>query len=132
MAKKDAEEFLNSLKGGAEFQEDVANRKLKANSTGFFKRSGAIPGIGLEREIQDAAFLLSPSRPFPDSVIKGRQGYYVIRFKARQEADLKEFEDQKSRITSSLLRQKRQTAIGELLDRLREKSEITVEEGFLD
>lgn len=132
LAKKDAEEFLGSLKDGAEFQEAVANRKLKTKSTGFFKRSGAIPGIGLEREIQDAAFLLSTSRPFPDGVIKGRQGYYVIRFKARQAADPKEFEDQKSLITSSLLHQKRQTAIGGLLARLREKSEITVEEGFLD
>ncbi len=132
LAKQDAEEFLSSLKGGAEFQKAAANQKLKTKSTGFFKRSGAIPEIGLEQEIQDAAFLLSPSNPFPDGVIKGRQGYYVIRFKARQEADPKEFEDQKSRITSSLLRQKRQTAIGGLLARLREKSEITVEEGFLD
>ncbi len=132
LAKKDAEEFLSSLKDGAEFQKAAANRSLKTKSTGFFKRSGAIPEIGLEREIQDAAFLLSSSRPFPDGVIKGRQGYYVIWFKARQEADPKEFEDQKARITSSLLSQKRQGAIGGLLARLREKSEITVEEGFLD
>jgi peptidyl-prolyl cis-trans isomerase D len=132
LAKQDAEGFLSSLKGGAEFQKAAANKKLKSKSTGLFKRSGAIPEIGLEQEIQRAAFLLSASNPFPDGVIKGRQGYYVIRFKARQEADPKEFEDQKSRITSSLLRQKRQRAIGGLLAQLREKSEITVEEGFLD
>ena len=86
----------------------------------------------MEREIQDAAFLLSPSKPLPDAVIKGRQGYYVIRFKARQEADPKEFEIKKSEITSYLFRRKRQGAIKELLALLREKAEITVEDGFLD
>jgi hypothetical protein len=64
-------------------------------------------------------------------VIKGKQGYHVLRFKARQEADPKEFEDKKSGITSSLLLQKRQGAITELLARLRERSDITVEDGFL-
>ncbi len=51
---------------------------------------------------------------------------------ARQEVDEKGFEDEKSRITSSLLNQKRQAAIGGFLTHLREKSEITVEEEFLD
>ena len=132
LAKKDAEEFLNALKGGAEFQKAAASQKLKTKTTGFFKRSGAIPQIGLERDIQEAAFLLSPLKLFPDAVIKGRQGYYVLQFKARQEADPKEFEDKKREITSSLLLQKRQGAIEELLALLREKSEVTVEEGFLD
>ena len=132
LAKKDAEEFLNDLQGGAEFQKAAASRKLKAKSTTFFKRFGAIPGIDLEPDIQETAFLLSPSRPFPDAVIKGKQGYYVLRFKARQEADPKEFEDKKSEITYSLLLQKRQGAIRALLARLRKNSEITVEDGFLD
>jgi len=132
LAKKDAEEFLNALKGGAEFQKAAASQKLKTKTTGFFKRSGAIPQIGLERDIQEAAFLLSPLKLFPDAVIKGKQGYYVLQFKARQEADPKEFEDKKREITSSLLLQKRQRTIGELLALLREKSEVTVEEGFLD
>ena len=132
LAKKDAEEFWNALQGGAEFQEAAASRKLKAKSTALFKRFGAIPGIGLEPDIQKTAFSLSPSRPFPDAVIKGKQGYHVLGFKARQEADPKEFEDKKSGITSSLLLQKRQGAITELLARLRERSDITVEDGFLD
>jgi peptidyl-prolyl cis-trans isomerase D len=132
LAKKDAEAFLNALKDGAEFQEAATSQELKAKSTGFFKRSGAIPQIGLERDIQEAAFLLSPSKPMPDGVIKGKQGYYVLRFKARQEADPKEFEDKKSEITSSLLLRKRQEAGEEMLARLRQKSEIRIEEGFLD
>jgi peptidyl-prolyl cis-trans isomerase D len=132
LAKKDAEGFLNSLKGEPEFQKAAESQKLKVESTGFFKRFGAIPGIGEEPDVREAAFLLSPSRAFPDAVTKGKQGYYVLHFKAQQEADPKEFEDKKPEITSSLLFQKRQRAMNELLTRLRQDSEITVEEGFLD
>jgi peptidyl-prolyl cis-trans isomerase D len=132
LAKKDAEEFLNAVQGEPEFQEAAASRKLKAKSTGFFKRFGAIPGIGPEPDIRETAFLLSPSRAFPGAVIKGKQGYYVLHYKARQEADPKEFEDKKPEITSSLLFQKRQGAINELLARLRENGEITVDEEFFD
>lgn len=133
LAKKDAEEFLNDLKGGAGFQKAVASQKLKAKSTDFFGRFGAIPEIGSEPEIQETAFLLSPSKPFPDAVIKGRQGYYyVLRFKAGQDAGPDGFEDKKLQIKSSLLLQKRQSAVGEFLAGLRKKSEITIQEGFLD
>jgi peptidyl-prolyl cis-trans isomerase D len=132
-AREDAEELLNALKGGASFQEATAGRKLTTKMTGFFGRSGEIPEIGFERDILEAAFLLSSSKPFPDSVLRGKQGYYVIHLKGRQEADLKEFEDKKAEITSNLLRQKRQKTLKQLLDWLRSKSEIVPpEEGFLD
>jgi peptidyl-prolyl cis-trans isomerase D len=132
LAKKDAEEFLNELKGGVDFQEAAATRQLKAETTDFFKRSGTIPGVGAERDIQETAFTLSQSNPVSDTVIKGKQGYYAIHFKARQEADQKEFEAKKSEITTSLMFQKRQRAIGEFLAELRNKSEIVYQEGFLD
>ena len=132
-AKQDAEEFLKDLKGGAGFQKAVASQQLKARSTDFFGRFGAIPEIGSEPEIREAAFSLSPSKPFPDAVIKGKQGYYyVLRFKARQEAGPDRLEDKKSQIKSSLLLQKRQGAVGEFLAGLRKKSKVTIQEGFLD
>jgi peptidyl-prolyl cis-trans isomerase D len=132
LSKKDAGAFLNDLKGGTEFDKAAVSRELNVATTGFFKRSGAIPEVGVEPGFQEAAFALSQSKPFPDAVISGKQGYYVLQFKARQEADPKEFEDKKSEITTSLLFQKRQRAIEELLAALREKSEISIQEGFLD
>jgi peptidyl-prolyl cis-trans isomerase D len=132
LAKKGAEEFLSVLRAGSSLQEAASSRKLTTKTTGFFGRSGAIPEIGFERDILEAAFLLSSSKPFPDSVLKGKPGYYVIHLKGRQEADPKEFENKKSEITSNLLRQKRQKTLKELLDWLRGRSQITIEEGFLD
>jgi peptidyl-prolyl cis-trans isomerase D len=131
-AKKSAESFFDVSKEEGSFQEAAAKRDLKTNTTDFFGRSEAIPEIGFEPEILEAAFLLSASKPFPDSVLKGKKGYYVIHFKGRQQADPNEFEDKKSEIMSNLLNQKRRNALKELLDRLRAKSEISIEEGFLD
>ena len=131
-AKEDAEAFFNDLKGSADFQAVAAGRKLKPESTDFFGRSGAISGLGFEQEVQHAAFSLSESDPLPDGVIKGRQGYYVIRFKAREEPDPKGFEAKKSEITASLLLQKRQRAMETFLTELRNRSQINVQEGFLD
>jgi peptidyl-prolyl cis-trans isomerase D len=132
LAKEGAEEFLNVLKEGTSFQEAASSKKLTTKATGFFGRSGAIPDIGFERDILEAAFLLSSSKPLPDSVLQGKQGYYVIHLKGRQEANPEEFENKKSEITSNLLRQKRQRTLKELLEWLRGKSQITIEEGFLD
>ena len=132
LARKDAEEFVQAIKKGNKFETEAKNRKLDVKSTGFFKRFGSIPGIGSEREIMDAAFSLSPSKALPESVIKGRQGHYVIRLKEQQEVDPKEFEAKKSEIKSGIISQKRQKLINEWFAQLRQKSEITIVEGFLE
>lgn len=132
LAKKDAEEFLDALKKGAEFQAEAKNRKLDAKTTGLFKRFGSIPGIGFEQQILDAAFSLDRSQPLPDAVVKGRKGYYVIGLKDRQEPDLKEFESKKSETKSGIISRKRQKLMDEWFARLRQQSEISIEEGFLD
>jgi peptidyl-prolyl cis-trans isomerase D len=132
LAKEEAEEFLNDLKDGVAFETAAASRELKAETTGFFKRSGAIPEIGVEPDFQETAFALSQSKPLPDDVIKGRQGYYVLQIEARKEADLKKFEEEKSGIMTSLLFEKRQRAMAAFLDAVRKKSAISIQEGFLD
>lgn len=132
LAKKDAEQFLSALKKGAEFQKEAKSRKPKAKSTGFFKRFGSIPGIGFEQELRDAAFSLGTPNPLPEAVIKGGQGYYVIRLKGRQEPGFKEFEERKPEIKSRIMVYKRQTVMEGWLAQMRQQSDITIERGFLD
>jgi len=132
LAKKEAENFLQAIRNGNEFEAEAKRLKLDAKTTDLFKRFGSIPGIGSEREIMDVAFLLSPSKPIPEAVIKGRQGYYVIRLKDRQDADPKEFEDKKAEVKSGIISQKRQKLMEEWFAQLRRQSEITIEEGFFD
>ncbi len=132
LASKDAEAFLKAVQGSKAFQKEAAKRKLDTKSTDFFKRFGSIPGIGAEQDAMDAAFSLTPTDPLPEGVIKGRQGYFVMRLKERQAADPKDFEAKKSETKSGMMFQKRQKVMDEWLAQLRQKAEITIEEGFLE
>ncbi|MGD8758052.1 MAG: peptidylprolyl isomerase, partial [Deltaproteobacteria bacterium] len=132
LARKDADTFLDALKGGEAFQKEAKDRNLDPKDTGLFKRFGSIPGIGPEQEVMNVAFSLNPSDPLPGAVIKGRQGYYVIRLKDRQEGDPKAFEAKKSETKSSMIFQKRQKLMEEWLGQLRHEGEITIAEEFLE
>ncbi|MBW2036376.1 MAG: SurA N-terminal domain-containing protein [Deltaproteobacteria bacterium] len=132
LASNDAEDFLNCLKAGEEFEKEAGKRKLKVKTTDFFKRFGPIPGIGFEQELINAAFSLTPSKPLADTVIKGNEGYYVICLKERKAPEEKEFEANKSEIKSRLMLQKRQECMEQWLAGLRRHSDISIEKHFLE
>ena len=53
-------------------------------STGFFKRNQAVPGIGQEQGLLDAAFQLSETNKWPKEAIETGQGFFVIEFRAQK------------------------------------------------
>jgi peptidyl-prolyl cis-trans isomerase D len=132
LAKKDADAFLGKVKDGRDMEQEAKAVGLEMRSTDYFKRFGSIPGIGFERELTDTVFSLRPSRPLPEQVVKGKKGYYVIRFKDRKEADPKAFEAKKSEIEEGLLAQKQQNLLDEWLSQLRRDGDVLIEKEFLD
>ena len=134
-AKTDANAFLAGLKAGGtigSLEEESAKSGLKAETTGFFKRTGSINKIGFENEIVKTAFLLSKKNKLPDDVIKGEKGYYVIRFKERKQPPVAEFAGTKKNIVERLLQQKKYQTFNAWMAQLKSKSEISIEDGFLD
>jgi peptidyl-prolyl cis-trans isomerase D len=130
--KKKAEALLAAASEGKDLQREAKALGVEMKSTDPFKRFGSIPGIGFEQELSEAAFSLGPSRPLPEKVIKGKKGYYVIRFKEELAADVAGFEAKKSEIRSGLLVQKRQNLLQDWFDQLRREGDILIEEGFLN
>jgi len=134
-AKTDAKAFLTAIKAGGyigSLEEESAKSGLKAETTGFFKRNGSIKNIGFENEIVKAAFLLSKKNNLPDDVIKAKKGYYVIRFKDRKQPPAAEFSGKKKNIVERLLQQKKYQTFTTWLAQLQSKSEISIEDGFLE
>ncbi|MEA3428075.1 MAG: peptidyl-prolyl cis-trans isomerase, partial [Thermodesulfobacteriota bacterium] len=127
----DANEFLSGLKKDKLMSAQCAEYGLKLSSAGFFKRNEPVPGVGLEREITEAAFKLSNKIKLPEKVIKGKKGYYVISFKERKEADPEGFVKEKANIKQRLLHQKRIKTLDEWLTQIRNKSNISIEKDFL-
>jgi peptidyl-prolyl cis-trans isomerase D len=132
-AKADAEAMLSALKDGETM--DAAARKfdLEPKSTGFFKRNASIPDIGSAREISRVAFELTAQNSFPEGALTGPGGgYYVIKFKDRKIPSLTDIDKEKADIKARLLQQKKFRAFDEWLNQLRNRSEISIEEGVLE
>jgi peptidyl-prolyl cis-trans isomerase D len=132
LAQEKAGAFLESLQQGKDLDAAAKDQQLEVKSSDFFKRTGSIPEIGSEQELVTVAFSMGPTNPIPDNVIKGRQGYFVIRFKDRKSADRNEFESRKEDIIAQIISQKQQRFINQWLARLRQEGEVIVQEGFVD
>jgi len=131
-AKADSEALLAALKSGKTMPAESKKYNLTPETTGFFKRSGSIPEIGYEREIAEVAFQLTGKKQFPENVIKGSKGYYVIQFKDKKISDPENFSKEKEEIKNRLLVQKKSSIFDALLAQIKSKSEITIKEGFLE
>ena len=131
-ASKAAEDFLSMLKKGNSMDEESKKLGMVSNSTGFFKRKDAIPKIGYEQPLSDVAFTLSEHKTIPDNIIKGKKGYYVICFKEKKEPEKEGFDQQKSEEKEKLLQQKKRVLFESMLSQVKKKSEIEIEERFLD
>jgi len=131
-AKADAEAVLAALKDGVPVVEAGKEFDLKPAVTGFFKRNDAIPNIGYERDISQAAFELTDQNKLPAKVFKGSKGYYVIQFRQRKMPDTEEFDKEKAAITEQLLQQKRFKMFEAWLEQIKNRSEIVVEGDFLN
>ena len=129
-ALSEANRFLAELKTGQPFDVVSQRFKLAPKKTGFFKRNESIPTIGQDAEIARIAFNLSDDDPLPGEPLKGQKGYYVIRFRSRQEPELDGFEKEKEALRERLLQQKTFKAMDAWLKRLKGESQISIEEGF--
>ncbi len=131
-AKADAETVLAALKNGVALQEAGREFDLEPAATGFFKRNDSIPNIGYERDLARMAFELSDRKKLPQEVVKGRKGYYVIRFNQRKDPSMDEFDKEKDGIKEQLLQQKRFKTFEGWLEQIKNRSEIVIENGFLN
>jgi peptidyl-prolyl cis-trans isomerase D len=132
MAKQDAEKFLTDVKNGESMEEAGKKYELKPQNTGFFKRTDSIPNIGYEREIAQIAFSLTEQDSLAQEVLDGRKGYYVVKFSGKELPSPEGFDKEKEDIKTRLLQQKKATIFREWLTQLKDKSEISIQEGFLE
>lgn len=126
-ARADAEACLAALKQGKGLAEAAGIPDLEPRETGFFKRSGAIPEIGYEPEIVQAAFALQPEQALPEKVFQGRQGWYALQLKERKLPDEEGFAEEKTIILRQLPEQKKQNVFQQWLVDLKARGRIQIE-----
>lgn len=131
-ANADAKQLLSDLKKGKLMSEEIKKFNLIPVKTSFFQRYTISEGSGLERKVVDAAFKLSSEKIFPEDVISGTNGYYVIKFLDRKKPDNEAFSDKKEEIKQAVLERKKYYTFNSWLDQLKNKSKIVIKKGFLD
>ncbi|MEJ2153974.1 MAG: SurA N-terminal domain-containing protein [Desulfobacteraceae bacterium] len=131
-AKADAEAFLTELKEGGKFAEVSAKFKVQPKETPLFERNGAIPTIGNEQQINQAAFGLTMEKPLADKAFQGRQGWYAIRLKEREKPEASGFGKEKAAIIKRLTEQKQQSAYQTWLADLKSRSDIEVNRSLIE
>jgi peptidyl-prolyl cis-trans isomerase D len=130
-AEKNAKSIIEALKKNDNFTAAAKPFKLSVKETGFFKRNETIPQIGYEPAISSAAFDLNDKNKFSKLPHKGSKGVYVISLKERREANAKEFEAQKKQIQERLLQQKKYSNFNDYLAELKKRSQIMVQDKFI-
>lgn len=126
-ARASAERFLEALQKG---DAAAATEKVEFKETGFFKRNQSIPQVGYEQAVNTAAFELTAQKPLAGEVLEGRNGWYVIRLLERKAPSVEDFAGEKEDIRQSLGRQKAFKAFESWIARLRDQSEVVIEEQF--
>ncbi len=125
-AKTDAEAFVKKVATGESFTQAAAAFHLEPMDTGFFSRTGTIPQIGYEPQIQQDAFELTMEKPLLEKAVKGRRGWYALQLKTRQAPDETAFAKERVSVIKRLTEQKKQAAFDGWLQDLKTKSKIEI------
>ncbi|MFA5310825.1 MAG: peptidylprolyl isomerase [Candidatus Omnitrophota bacterium] len=117
-AEEKINQFAQELKS-REFKQAARKCGLKVRTSGFFKFTDKIEGIGASDIFWNAARDLKADKP--GAIIRLPSGFYVIKLKAATEIDEKEYNEKKTVIKETLLNQKRQEKFNEFLIELDKK-----------
>ena len=125
-AKKEAEGYLEELKGGADWFEVAKSKGLKTDETGFFSRGQSIPKIGQAPLLREAAFSLSSEERYPDQVFEVDKKVYIISWLDNEGIDREDFDKERESFRQALVLAKVRRISNAWLQSLRDKAEIEI------
>lgn len=123
-AKKQAEKYLEKLRGGADWQELAKRENTSTKETGFFSRGGNIPNIGHAPSVSEATFLLSDDARYPDHVFMVSNTAYVIRWLGKEGINKDTFNKEKEKYTQMISLSKERRISDRWLRSLRDMAKI--------
>jgi len=125
----EAKDILVELSNGRNFEDLARARSIDPTAKiggdiGYFTRNQLVP------EVEEACFSMQPGEI--SGIVNSKFGYHVIKLTERKEPALKDFEEVKDVIKQSLTRHKKKVRFNELVETLREKSEIVINNDLLE
>ncbi len=121
-ALQKATDFQHSLQGGKMLAEAAQETSVDVEQTISFSRRDYVPKIGLANEFVGTAFGLQEGET--SDLVETERGYYFLQLVSREDADLKEFEEQKETLKLDMLRRKQNQAYADWYEGLKERAKI--------
>ncbi|MGD9330555.1 MAG: SurA N-terminal domain-containing protein [Desulfobacterales bacterium] len=131
-AEAQANELLQDVRGGKSFAEAGSSKGIAPQTTGWFKRREAIPGIGSAPGVAAAAFRLTSDNPFPEAPVRGEKGVFVFRYVDQQIPDARSGEGQLDAILAQLRQRKQREVYGNWMAEARRQTEIEIDRSMLE
>jgi len=131
-ARQVAEDLLNQIRSGKSLREMAKERGLQAEETGVFIRTqGVIPRIGPAGEFTGDLSSLTQKHPVPKEVFKTKEGYFVVKLSALEQADKNKFSAARKNLERRLVYQKQEEFFQNWLSQLRAKAKIEINKELL-
>jgi len=125
LAGKKAEESLASL------AKNPSAVKMQDAPAFSYNEQGNIPGIGVSKDLMDAAIALTAAAPLPKSAVKIDQKWVVIKLKNRTVANKEEFQKNKEEIKKQILPKKQQEAMDNWIKELKAAAKIEINQQLI-
>lgn len=130
-AEADAREILQAVREGATLIDAGQPKNLAPQTTGWFKRGEAVPGIGFDPGLAAAAFKLSQDNRFPDTPIRGEKEVFVFRFVDRQMPAAQSDDAELDTIKEQLRQRKQREIYGNWMTEARSQTDIEIDQTML-
>jgi len=121
LAKAKAEDVAKKIHDvkGIDFAKTAKDMKLEVIQTPALGRTESyLPKLGPAPDFMDKAFALTTDKPISE-VAETPKGYCLLHLDSRSEADMTDFEKEKSKFSNAILLEKKTKAFNDFLTRLR-------------
>ena len=130
LARKAAEEALQTVQEGADFTETINNSGQQIKESLFFSRSNRASGV-LPSGMISQSLSLTADKPYPEKIAESGGAFYVFRFNELKKPDLDKIQQGKEAFEAQLSQAKQAEILNAWLSHLMKQGEVTINEKLM-
>ena len=124
LARKQAQEWLETTRQEGNLAEVARRNKLKINKTGLFTTISPAPPFGNQRDMVITAFSLTPEQPVPSEVYEVDGKFIILQLEDSQPASENRFQKEKDSLAKQLLQAKKEQTFSRWINGRRQQADI--------
>ncbi len=124
LARKQAQEWLETARQEGNLAEVARRNKLKINKTGLFTTISPAPPFGNQRDMVITAFSLTPEQPVPSEVYEVDGKFIILQLEDSQPASENGFQKEKDSLSKQLLQAKKEQTFSRWINGRRQQADI--------